>query len=60
MRQKILTEREKQAIKDYLEKGDTSQVIYNLRARARKFLPVIQNEVDLLKKLLESSPKIKS
>jgi len=57
MRQKILTEREKQAINKYLEKGETSQVIYNLRVRAKKFLPVIEKEVDLLKRLLEDSPK---
>ena len=57
MFQRILTELEKEEIARYLKTGKSSQVIRNLRYRAKKFLPVIEKEVDLLKKLLEVSPK---
>ena len=47
----------REEIARYLKTGKSSQVIRNLRYRAKKFLPVIEKEVDLLKELLKSSPK---
>jgi len=57
MFQRILTELEKQEIAGYLKDHRSSQVIRNLRHRAKKSLPVIEKEADLLKRLLEDSPK---
>jgi len=55
MFQRILTELERNEIARYLETGKSSQIIRNLRHRARKFLPLIEKDVDLLKELLKAS-----
>ena len=55
MNQRILTDLEKQRIRKYLEDRKNTPAIDVLRYRAKKFLPVIEKEVDLLKKLLEVS-----
>ncbi len=57
MNQRILTDLEKQRIRRFMEDRKHTPAIDVLRYRAKKFLPVIEKEVDLLKKLLESSPK---
>ena len=46
---------EKQRIKKYLEDGESTVTIRVLKHRAKKFLPVIEKDVSLLKKLLEVS-----
>ena len=53
VREYILTDAEKEAIGKFLKDGKGSNVIRVLRYRAKKFLPVIEKEVDLLRKLLE-------
>jgi len=53
MFQRILTKLEREEIARYLETGKSSQVIRSLRHRAKKFLPVIEKDIELLKKLLE-------
>ena len=54
VREYILTDVEREAITRFLKDGKGSNPIRVLRYRAKKFLPVIEKEVDLLKKLLET------
>jgi len=53
MHERILTKREIEAIKEYLKTRKGSAFIYTLRHRAKKFLPKIKDEVELLEKFLQ-------
>jgi len=57
MHQRILTKTEIQRIEQYLQDTESTHAIRVLRYRAKKFLPVIEKEVNLLKRLLKDSPK---
>ena len=57
MRKRVLTDLEKKRIEEYLHDGTSSQALRLLRYRVRKSLPIIEKEVDLLKRFLEDSPK---
>ena len=52
MRERILTENEKQAIKEFLETGKSSVIVRMARYRGKKFLPILRSEIDLLDKFL--------
>lgn len=51
MRERILTESEKKALEEFLENGKSSVIIRMLRYRARKFLPILIEEIVLLEQL---------
>jgi hypothetical protein len=53
MRQRILTERERREIEAFLEGKKKSTIIRMLKYRAKKFLPTIKEEIELLETLLE-------
>jgi len=58
MRKRVLTDLEKERIQQYLRDGTSSQALRLLRYRVRKFLPIIEKEVGLLRDFLEGSPKV--
>ena len=51
MRQRILTDRERREIEEFLAGTKSSTMIRMLKYRAKKFLPVIKEEIMLLEKL---------
>jgi hypothetical protein len=53
LHERILTQREKQEIDNYLKSRQGSAFVYTLRHRARKFLPTIKEEIEILEKFLE-------
>lgn len=52
LHERILTEKEREAIKEYLKSGQGSGFIYTLRHRARKFLPIFKGEIALMEEFL--------
>ncbi|UCH37737.1 MAG: hypothetical protein JSV76_00725 [Candidatus Bathyarchaeota archaeon] len=52
MHERILTQREKDAIRVYLETGQSSGFVYVLRHRTKKFLPILKAEIELLEQFV--------
>ena len=50
MRQRLLTETERKEIEEFLEGKKSSTIIRMLKYRAKKFLPIIKEEIELLEK----------
>ena len=55
MRQRILTDREREVLEAYLKDGKPSGLTRTLKYRAKRFLPSLKEEVTLLDQLLEKS-----
>ena len=53
MRQRILTDRERKEIYAFLAGKENSTIIRMLKYRAKKFLPIIKEEIVLLEKILD-------
>jgi len=53
MRQRILTDREGKEIEAFLAGKESSTIIRMLKYRAKKYLPIIKEEIYLLEKLLD-------
>jgi DNA-binding CsgD family transcriptional regulator len=51
MKQRILTDREREEIKAFLAGKKSSTIVRMLKYRAKKFLPIIKEEIELLEKL---------
>jgi hypothetical protein len=53
--QRVLTDLERRRVKAYLKAdGEKSSVVRALASRARRYLPVIKEDVELLERLLET------
>jgi len=52
MHERILTNKEKEAIKEYLKNGQGSAFVYTLKWRAKKFLPIFKEETALIESFL--------
>jgi len=55
MRQRILTETERKEVEAFIEGKKSTTIIRMLKYRAKKFLLIIKEEINLLEKLLEKS-----
>lgn len=53
MRQRILTKKERREIEEFLAGKKSTIIIRMLKYRAKKFLPIIKEEIDLLEHLVE-------
>ena len=53
MRQRILTDRERKEVEAFLAGRESSTIIRMLKYRAKKYLPNIKKEIELLENLLE-------